>query len=96
MASDSFGEQPSQIPTSIGSVELRLHVDKGDPNNSYRATYEFYILDQNGVRVNPVRGGNAIPHLTPVTGIVGLTSAEFNGLQGLLDKVLVAAETTLP
>jgi len=97
MAQENFDEQVTQIPTSVDRVELRLHCnDNGDDPNTYEAYFEFYIKDQLGKRMIPVRAGNAIPHLMPDTPPINLSAAEFNGLQGLMDKVLAGAQSVIP
>jgi len=73
------------IPTSIGSINLRLT----DPNGVHadrNARYSIEILDQDGTIMRKI-SGDLVPHLT---------APQIAALQTFLDDIRVLAQTALP
>lgn len=74
----------SQVPTSIGTIRIRLMDEDGVPGNM-RVFYNVEIYDQNGAPIQfPGAQGDLQPHLTP---------AQISALVSFMEAMRTKAET---
>jgi len=88
MAIDSF-DPSTGVPDSVPFLLTEFRTTPGTPN-TYAVKFYFPTNNADGEEVG-VRQGTLIPHLPGI-----LTAAEITGLKGIHDKILAAAQATIP